>query len=165
MISWSPEARGSPRSARLPSGAMTLILPWTGLTDSVNVSVTWFGASLTIVSAAGVLLTSAAWALAGAAGPTSPPISPRASANSTAQPRLGGVAGWRGAGFPRQSSRLKLTASSALPRLPRLLRPRRLLHQPPQQPALHHRDRMYRHPAGADYPLDDVDRTDHPGGE
>ncbi len=62
---------GSPRSAREPSGAMTRILSGTLRTDSLKVSATSAGAAGTTDEAAGLLLVSTAWAVAGLAGASS----------------------------------------------------------------------------------------------
>src|SRR6185312_7348396 len=68
MVTTPPSKDGSPRSARAPSGAMTRILSGTLRTDSLNVSTTSAGPLDTTDEAAGLLLDSTAWALAGVAG-------------------------------------------------------------------------------------------------
>ena len=97
MISCRPDERASSRSTRVPSGAITRTLPATGLTTSVKVNTTCVGGCCTTESAAGLLPTRAAWALAGAAGPATMPSRPSTIASSTVRTRRTRDSGtWRG---------------------------------------------------------------------
>src|SRR5687768_7998010 len=87
MVTVVPLTAGSPWSAREPSGASTWILPESSWTDSLKVSVTRFGASGTMVPVPGSLATSAACALAGAAGPSRTPSSPNSTPRTAAAAR------------------------------------------------------------------------------
>ena len=90
MISCTPLVRGCPVSARVPSGARTWTLPFTGVTSSVNVSTTWAGAWPMRLFWAGLALE-AACAAAGVAGSAKKQMPAASIATSAARSRrLGG---------------------------------------------------------------------------